>query len=171
MAHQILGVSYQVVLCLLLVAGVVMVLFTLPGTWVIVLAAFLYSLVRDFQTSGDWIVIAWLVGFALAGEAVEFATGALGPKKADVPTGAIVCSIVGGLLGAVIGVPVFLVGALLGLLLGTFLGAFVYMLIQDGRVGQAFKDSFVVLTSRVISIFAKTTIAAGMAIYVLIKTF
>ncbi|HEX5038130.1 MAG TPA: DUF456 domain-containing protein [bacterium] len=171
MTHQILSVTYDVLLCLLVVGGIVMVLFTLPGTWVIVAAALLYSLVRDFQVSSDLIVIAWLVVLALIGEAIEFATGTLGPKKVEVPTGAIVCSIIGGIVGAIIGVPVFLIGAVLGLLLGTFLGALIYTLIKDGRVKVAFKHAFAVLTSRVISIFAKTAIAVGMAIYLLIKVF
>jgi uncharacterized protein YqgC (DUF456 family) len=125
----------------------------------------------DFQTSSDWIVIVWLVVLALIGEAVEFLTGTLGPKKAEVSTGAIVCSIIGGIVGAIIGVPVFLIGAVLGLLLGTFLGAFIYMMIKDGQVRAALKDAFVVLTSRVISIFAKTAIAVGMSVYLLIKVF
>src|SRR5262245_53268118 len=107
MTHQILSVTYQVVLCLLTVGGIVLVLFTLPGTWVIAAAALLYSLVRDFQASSDWVVIVWLVVLALIGEAIEFATGTLGPKKVEVPTGAIVCSIIGGIVGAIVGVPVF----------------------------------------------------------------
>jgi uncharacterized protein len=171
MAHQILSVTYQVLLCLFLLAGVVMVPFTLPGTWVIVLAALLYSLVKDYHIVGDWKVLLVLIIMAVAGEVVEFVTGALGAKKADVPTGAVVCSMIGGILGAVIGVPVFLIGALLGLLIGTFLGAFIYQLIKDGQVRVALKDSFVVLTSRVIAIFAKTAIAVGMAIYLLWMTF
>jgi uncharacterized protein YqgC (DUF456 family) len=171
MAHQILSITYQVVLCLLLVGGVVMVFFTLPGTWLIAVAAFLYSLVRDFDTSSDWIVIAWLAGLALIGEIVEFATGTLGPKKVQVPTGAIVCSIIGGIVGAIIGVPVFLIGAVLGLLIGTFLGALAYTLIKDGQIRAALRHAAAVLTSRVISIFAKASIAVGMVVYLLISVF
>jgi len=169
--QEILSITYQVLLCLLTIGGIAMILFTLPGTWVIVLAAFLYSLVRDFQAGSDWTVIILLAVFAVTGEVVEFVAGALGAKKQDVPTGAIVCSMVGGIAGALIGVPVFLVGALLGLLLGTFLGALIYMLLKDGRVGVALKNAWAVLTSRVISIFAKTAIGIGMAIYLLIHVF
>ena len=171
MTHQILSVTYDVLLCLLVVGGIVMVLFTLPGTWVIVAAALLYSLVRDFQGSSDWVVIVWLVVLALIGEIIEFVTGALGPKKAEVPTGSIVCSMIGGIIGAIIGVPVFLIGAVLGLLIGTFIGALIYTLIKDGRVGAALRHAWAVLTSRIISIFAKTVIAVGMSIYLLIKVF
>lgn len=171
MTQQILSVVYQVLLCALTAAGVGMILFTLPGTWVIVAAAFLYSLVRDFQAGSDWIVVAILAVLAGLGEVVEFAAGTLGAKKENVPTGAIVCSIVGGIVGAIIGVPVFLIGALLGLLIGTFIGALVYMLLKDGRVRVALKNAWAVLTSRVISIFAKTAIGVGMGVYLLLKVF
>jgi uncharacterized protein YqgC (DUF456 family) len=170
MAQQILSVTYQVVLCLFLLAGVVMIPFTLPGTWLIVLASFLYSFVRDYDTA-DWKVVLILVILAALGEAIEFATGTLGPKKENVPTGAIVCSIVGGVIGVIVGVPVFLVGAVLGLLIGTFLGALIYTLIKDGQVRVALRHAWAVLTSRVISIFAKTSIAVGMAVYLLVKVF
>lgn len=171
MLHTTLSITYQVLLCLFLTAGVVMVPFTLPGTWVIAVAALLYSLVRDFQASSDWVVIGILVGLALVGEGIEFLTGTLGAKRENVPTGAIVCSMIGGIVGAIIGVPVFLVGALLGLLLGTFLGALIYCLVKDGHVRQALRHSWSILTSRVVSIFAKTSVAIGMAVYVLFKVF
>jgi uncharacterized protein YqgC (DUF456 family) len=171
MAQQILSVTYEVLLCILTLGGVVMILFTLPGTWVIVAAAFLYSLVRDFQAGSDWTVLIILAVLAAVGEVVEFVAGTLGAKKDNVPNGAIICSIIGGIVGAIIGVPVFLVGALLGLLVGTFLGALIYMLMKDGRVGVALKNAWAVLTSRVISIFAKTAIAVGMGIYLLVKVF
>lgn len=169
--HAVLSVSYQVLLCFLLVAGLVMVLFTLPGTWLMVVAALLYSFVRDFQASSDWKIILWLIVLALIGEAIEFVTGTLGPKREKVPTGAIVCSIIGGIIGAIVGVPVFLIGAVLGLLLGTFLGALAYTFFKDGQIRIAFQHARAVLTSRVISIFAKGAIALGMAIFILINVF
>lgn len=169
--HSVLSVTYQVFLCLFLLAGVVMIPFTLPGTWVIVVASFLYALVRDYQASADWKVIAVLAGLALLGELIEFLTGTLGPAKEKVPTGAIVCSVIGGIAGAIIGVPVFLIGALLGLLLGSFFGAFLYCLVKDGHVRQALRHSWLILTSRVIAIFAKTAIGAGMVVFVLFKVF
>ncbi len=132
-------------------------------------AAILYSLVRDFQSSSDLKVILITIGLAAVGEVVEFLTGTLGPKKANVSTGAIIASVIGGIMGALVGVPVFLIGALLGLFLGTFLGALTYALFKEGNVGTALHQAFAVLTSRVISVFAKTAIAAGMAVYLVMK--
>ena len=131
--------------------------------------AFLYSLVRDFKESSDWKVVLIVVGLALVGEGIELLTGILGAKSQEVPTGAIVASLVGGIIGAIIGVPIFLVGSVLGLLLGTYLGALIYSLIQQGNVRKALDQSLVVLTSRVISIFAKTSVAIGMVVYLVVK--
>ncbi len=171
MMHQILSVVYLVLFCLFLLAGIVMVPFTLPGTWMIALGAVLFSLVRDYKASSDWVVIAIVVGLALLGEIVELATSAFGAKKEHVPTGAVVCSLIGGLVGAIIGVPVFLIGALLGLLIGTFLGAFLYSLVKKGNVAEALSQALVILASRVVAIFAKTSVAVCMAVYLLFKVF
>ncbi len=105
----------------------------------------------------------------MVGEGIELLTSVIGAKSQEVPTGAVIVSLVCGIIGAIIGVPVFLIGSVLGLLLGTYLGALIYSLIQQGDVRKALDQSLVVLTSRVISIFAKTSVALGMAVYLVIK--
>jgi uncharacterized protein YqgC (DUF456 family) len=162
---------YLTLFCVFLAAGLIAVPFTLPGTWIMLIAAILYSLVRVFQSTSDLKVILIVAGLAVVGEIVEFLTGTLGPKKVNVSTRAIIASVIGGIVGALVGVPIFLVGALLGLFLGTFLGALTYALIKEGNVETALRQAFAVLTSRVISVFAKTAIAAGMAVYLVMKVF
>lgn len=137
----------------------------------IVVDAFLFSLVRDFKAGSDWKVVLIVVGLALLGEGIEFLAGILGAKSQKVPTGAIIASLIGGIIGAIVGVPVFLIGSVLGLLLGTFLGAFLYSLVREREVRRAIGQSIAVLTSRIISIFAKTGVALGMSVYLLIKVF
>ncbi len=159
------------IFCLLLVIGVTLVPLGLPGTWLIVLDAFLYSLVRDYKNTDDWKVVLVALLLALAGEGIEFATGVFGAKNQKIPTGAIVASIVGGIIGAIVGVPVFLIGAVLGLLLGTFLGALIYGLITHPHLKEAIRFAIVTLFSRVVSIFAKTTVALVMVAYLLFKVF
>lgn len=157
---------------LLLAAGIALVPVGLPGTWLIVVDALLYSLLRDFEgETADWKVVLFVAMLALAGEAIEFGASVAGAKREKVPTGAIVASILGGLIGAVVGVPVFLIGSVLGLLLGTYLGALIYSLITHPRAGEAFRFARSVLFSRVVSIFAKTTVAVVMSVYLLFKVF
>ena len=173
-----LNVVLNTFFVLFLLAGVVLVPFTLPGTWLIVLTATMYAIVRDYHFAGqqmtgssDWKVILTLLIFALAGEIVEFYTGIIGAKKYQVPNGAIVCSIIGGLIGAIVGVPVVFVGAIFGLLLGTFLGAFIYLLFTAVSPKESFKMALATLCSRVVAIFAKTVIAMAMVIFLFIHTF
>ena len=160
-----------IVFVLLLVIGICLVPLGLPGTWLIVLDAVLYSIVRNYQGTNDWKVILIVIFLALAGEGVEFAAGIFGAKQQKVPTGAVVASMVGGILGAIIGVPIFLIGAVLGLLLGTFLGALAYSLLTHPRVEEAFRFAVATLFSRVVSLFAKTTVAVVMSVYLLFKVF
>ena len=159
-------------LILLTVGGIVLVPLGLPGVWIIVGSAFLYSLFFDFvPAGGDGWVIAILVALAIFAEVLEFLVGVLGGKKLDVSTGAIICSVVGGLIGAIVGVPVFLIGSLLGLLLGAFLGALIYELIATKEVGPALKAALAVFFSRMVASFLKTCIALGMGIYLVFKLF
>jgi uncharacterized protein YqgC (DUF456 family) len=157
---------------LFLAVGILLVSLGLPGTWLIVADALLYSLLRDYKgETQDWKVVLFVAMLALAGEAIEFGASVLGARREKVPTGAIVASIAGGLLGAVIGIPVFLIGSVLGLLLGTYLGALIYSLITQPQAGEAFRFARSVLFSRVVSIFAKTTVAVVMSVYLLFKVF
>jgi uncharacterized protein YqgC (DUF456 family) len=165
-----MGILILVLFILLLIVGVAIVPIGLPGTWLIVLDAFFYSLIRDFDTK-DWKVLLVVGTLALLGEAIEFLSGILGAKSQKVPNGAIIASMIGGIVGAIIGVPVFLIGAVLGLLLGTFIGALLYSLITHPHAGEAIRFAFVILFSRVISIFAKTSVAVTMVIYLLFKVF
>lgn len=159
-------------LLLFILAGIVLVPLGLPGTWVIVASAFLYSVFFDFSPpQGDLWVIVVLVVLALLGEVLEFLVGTLGGKKLNVSTGAIIASIVGGLVGAIVGVPVFLVGSLLGLLLGAFLGALLYewFITKDFRL--ALGSAMAVFFSRMVASFVKTCIAIGMGVYLAFKVF
>jgi uncharacterized protein YqgC (DUF456 family) len=171
-----LGVSLvvfvKIVLVLLILAGIVLVPLGLPGTWIIVGGAVLYSFFYNFSpTSSDLWVIAILIILAVIGEVLEFLVGTLGGKKLEVSTGAIVASFVGGILGAIIGVPVFLIGSLLGLLLGVFLGALIYELIVTKDMGLALRAAIAVFFSRLVASFMKTCIAVVMGIYLGFKIF
>lgn len=134
-----------------------------------VTAAFLYLLVRDFNSSPDWQVVAVTLALALLGELIEFVTGVVGAKKQKVPTGAIIASMIGGIIGALVGVPVFLIGSFLGLLLGAYLGAFLYSYFRSPAMRIAFQHANNVLVSRMIATFFKTAIAVGIVIYLIIR--
>jgi uncharacterized protein YqgC (DUF456 family) len=153
--------------------GLLMVPLGLPGTWVIVIGAVVYSLFFGFDggASSALAVNAILIGIAVFGEIVEFFVGTLGSKPLKVSNGAIVCAFIGGIVGAIIGVPVFLIGSLLGVFLGAFLGAFIWELATLGSVGRALTNALAVLATKVVATFLKTALAIGMAVYLLFKLF
>ena len=160
-----------VFLCIVL--GVLMVPLGLPGTWLIVVGAALYSIFFSFDggDSSAWAVNFILIGIAVFGEIVEFFVGTLGSKPLKVSNGAIVCAFIGGIVGAIIGVPVFLIGSLLGVFLGAFLGAFIWELATLGSVGRALTNALAVLATKVVATFLKTTLAIGMGVYLVFKLF
>lgn len=149
---------------LVVAGGIVLVTLSFPGTWVIVAAAFVYSLLANFQ-SPDWQVLLLLVVVAAVAELIEFLVGVLGSRKMQVPTGAIVASVIGGIIGVIVGVPIIIVGPLIGLLLGVFLGAFLYSLITGKAPRQSLQFALHTTFSRALAIFVKTFIAIGMALY------
>ncbi len=158
---------------LFVVAGIALVAFGLPGTWLIVLTSVVYSLFYPFDggsASPIW-VNGILIGFALLGEVVEFCVGTFGSKTMNVSTGAIWCALLGAIVGAIIGVPVFLIGSLLGLFLGAFLGALLYEWVTLKSFSRAFVSALAVLASRIVATSLKATLALGMGLYLGFKIF
>ena len=162
---ELLALIGLVTFYVILAAGAFLVLFGLPGTWVIWVAVAIFSFVADFQVS-DWIVIVLTLIMALLGEGIEFMVGVMGSKKMDVSNGAIVASIVGGIIGAVMGVPIFLIGSVLGMLLGVFLGAWLWEWIATQQWKLSLQKAVAATFSRVISMFVKFAIALIMILYV-----
>ncbi len=162
----------KTVLFLLILIGIIFVLFGLPGTWMIVAGAFLYSLFFDFNSGGSnfWVVFILII-LALLGEALEFLVSVIGGKTLQVSTGAIIASIAGGLIGAMIGIPIFLIGSFLGLLLGAFIGAFIYEWAITQKFGVALRSAVAIFFSRMMAIFVKTCLAIGMGAYIGFKIF
>lgn len=155
-----------------LMGGLILVPLGFPGTWVIVLCAFFYSIFTDFQAGrSDFWPLFFVILMAVVAELLEFGIGILASKRTKVSNGAIVASIIGGLFGTMIGLPIFIIGSFLGLLLGTFLGAFVYEIVQVKDFRRALRVATASFFSRITAMFVKTMVALAMVIYVLTTTF
>lgn len=162
----------QIIAVLLTLVGLVLVPFSLPGTWLIVLTSVLYSIFYPFGAGESPLFVnALLIAIAIFGEIVEFAVGTFGGKTFKVSNGAIISAFVGGIVGAIIASPIFLIGALLGLFIGAFLGAFIYELIYLKSFSRALVNALAVLASRVVASFLKTSLALVMAFYFIFKIF
>lgn len=115
-------------ICLLLV------LLSLPGTWIMLALALIIELSDGLYLSGEspttfgWWVLLMCLAVAGFGELLEFAAGALGAKTGGGTQRGMIGAIVGGIIGAILLtpiVPIPVVGTLVGALVGTFVGAVV----------------------------------------------
>ena len=116
---------YYLLLLAIDLVGLVLVGVTLPGLWLMLGAAALYSLLTHGAFLG-WRVLLILLLTAAAAEVGELYFGGAGAKQA----GASKWGIVGGFIGAILGgifltfVPIPILNHVIGICLGTFLGAF-----------------------------------------------
>ena len=118
-----LEILLNLLLALLLLLGLALIPFGLPGTFVIVSAAGLYGYFTDF-TAVTFPVVLALLAAALLAEGVEALAGVIGARRYGSGNFGVILSIVGGLAGAVLGAPVlFGLGALPGAFIGAFAGA------------------------------------------------
>lgn len=142
-----------VLICLLLVnaLGVVLVLFQLPGTWLMLVATGLaaWSL-GDRSPFGVWLVVALAV-LAVLGEVVETAAGAIGSRRAGGSRRGAVLSVLTAIAGATVGASLagslslailWLVPAWLAIVLaGAAVGAGVGSIVGDRLAGRTWRES------------------------------
>jgi hypothetical protein len=105
--------------------------FTLPGNWLIVGLAALFTYLlppAEYGRGFGWITVGVLVLIAILGEVIEFAAGAAGAAKHGASRRAMLLSIlgagVGSIGGAAIGIPVPFIGPLIAAVGGGAAGAF-----------------------------------------------
>ncbi len=111
---------------------VLLVVLSVPGTWMMLGLALVMELTGAFTMAGErdavfgWTAIIISFALALVGEAIEFGAGALGAKTGGGTKRGMAGAIIGGFLGALLVtflLPIPLVGTLIGALVGTFAGA------------------------------------------------
>ena len=119
----------------------------LPGNWMIVAIALLWTFFGPNHYQFHWGIPVALVVLATIGELIEFLTSVLGTKQLGGSTrGAtlsVIGSIAGGLAGAVFGIPfpIPLVGMLIGSILFAGIGAWVGATLGEKWVGKPMKES------------------------------
>jgi uncharacterized protein YqgC (DUF456 family) len=152
------------ILVAILVLGLVMIPFGLPGTWIMAAGALGYSLLVPGSISVFTTVLVALM--ALVGEIIEFTLTAKYTRKYGGSRRASWGAIIGGIVGAFMGVPVPVIGSVVGAFVGAFIGAFVAELSQ-GSVGSATKVATGALIGRAVAAAMKVGIGLGMAAVIL----
>ncbi len=143
-------------------AGLISLIFGLPGNFVILGASMLYGWYGGFQEITVKIIIILIV-LALVGELIEFLLGILGSKKYESSNRAIVGSIIFGIIGAVLGAPFFFgIGAVVGAFAGAFAGAIIVELSQGKKMDEALKSGWGAFIGRVAGTISKGAVGIAM---------
>lgn len=120
-----LDIAIIAALALCCILGVLLTALRLPGTWLIIVTALVYGWWTEWERFG-WVLIAVLVGVALAGEAIELLASVITARKAGASRRAAWGGLIGGILGMLfLSIPIFFppIGTVVGALVGCFVGA------------------------------------------------
>ena len=143
-----MNVLFATILVLLLLVFWALNLVGLPGNWLMLLAAVIYAALIPAETRTDlsWPLVGVLCVLAVAGELVEFATGALGASKVGGSRRSAVLALLGSLVGSVVGLfvglPIPIVGPLVGVLVLASLGAMAGALLGESWKGRSLAQSW-----------------------------
>ena len=152
---------------LILVAGLLVLVFGIPGTWIILADAAFYGWVTNFRAvTGKTLLV--LLALAICGELLEFSLSFFGLKRLKPSKGVIIVSLLCGFITAVLMAPLFFgLGALFGALIGTFGGAFIVEYLTEKHLNHAARIGWGALIGRLAGFFSKFAIASAMIVIIL----
>jgi uncharacterized protein YqgC (DUF456 family) len=155
-------------LALAQVAGLLLIPFGLPGTWLQVLGLVAFAALTDFQVVGA-VPIVTVLALAVVGEVFEFMLGGRYARKYGGSRRAAWGAILGGLVGAVVGVPIFLVGSVIGAFVGAFAGAALMELTRSPDARAAMRVGWGAFVGRLVATAAKSAIGVAIAAVALLS--
>ena len=137
-----MGYALAVLCILLMFFSLLLLLPGLPGNWLIILLAWLWSLCFD-AGQFTWQYFALIVGLAAAGEVAEFLAGHFGAKKYGGSTEGSYGGIAGAILGGIFGAAFFFgLGALPGALAGGFAGCFIVEKVRGANTPSSLRAAW-----------------------------
>jgi uncharacterized protein len=162
------GAGATAVVALFAIIGIGLTLVTLPGTWLMIVAALLCQWWRPDMFS--WWTLGVAIGLALLAEIIEFAASALGAAKAGGSKRGAIGATVGSLAGALLGSPfLFPIGTIAGGVMGAGAGA---LLAERGLKQKTWTESSKVAggaaVGRLIATVTKTSLAAVIAVLLVV---
>jgi uncharacterized protein YqgC (DUF456 family) len=114
-----------IMLILLNAVWLVLVVFGLPGNWLIVISTCLFAWWRWNNSVFSIYTLIAIVVLALLGELVELSAGMIGAKKSGASWPGSIAALFGAVIGAVFGtflIPIVFFGTVLGACIGAGLG-------------------------------------------------
>ncbi len=169
-----INILWHVGLGLCLLAGWLLAVFQLPGTWFILAATTAYDWHFDWDRI-TWPALAVMALLAVVAEVADLLAGMKGAQKAGASRAASWGALVGGIGGMLAFtplIPIPILGSILGGLLGCFGGAFVVERYFHGDTGKSAKVGFGAAVGRLVGLLIKlmtaiviSGIAVGTAIF------
>jgi len=135
---------WSVILILLNALWLVLVVFGLPGNWLIVISTALFAWWRWDDAAFSIYTLIFITGLAVLGELVEFFGGMAGAKRAGAGFRGSIGAIVGAITGAILGtflIPVLLLGTLIGACIGAGIGAWGFELSAGRQTGKSIRSA------------------------------
>ncbi len=147
-------------LAIILGCALLAIPFGLPGTWLMVLAAFAADRFGDVPIGAVTLVGVALL--ALVAEVLDLALSARYTRKYGGSSRGVWGAILGGFVGAIVGVPLPIIGSVLGALGGSFAGALAFEVWGGASHDAATRAATGAAIGRALAIASKA--AAGCAI-------
>ena len=158
-----------ILLILLNVIWLLLVLFGLPGNWLIVISTCLFAWWRwEYGVFSIYTLIT-IVVLAILGELFEFFGSMHGAKRAGASWQGSVAAIVGAVAGAVIGtflIPILLLGTVLGACIGAGLATWSLELSHGRKMDESVRCAVSAGLGELLGITAK--IAVGIIIWLIV---
>lgn len=116
---------YYALLLVTLIAGLALIIFNLPGIWLMAGAAGLYALITSGEYIG-WGKLAVVLALCILSEILELLARAGGAKTAGGSKRSMLLGTIGGVLGGILlSLPVPILGTIAGVCIGAFAGAMI----------------------------------------------
>lgn len=171
MLDSVLAAFGYLLFALGLLAGVALIPFGLPGTFIIVGVALLQAFLTDFMPLSGTTIL-WLLGLAALGEVIEFFLGAFAARHFGGSKYAMAGAIVGGFVGAIWATGIFpIVGTLLGAFGGAFAGAALFEYVHEKDWNTAIHVGWGAFLGALGGKLTKITIGICMVVIILFKFF
>ena len=154
------------ILAAVLLVALFLIPLGLPGTWVMILAAWGYNYVVD----GDPVTTTAILGtaaLAIVAEVFEFTLAAKYTKLYGGSKRAGWGAILGGVIGAIVGVPVPIIGSVIGAFAGAFIGAWVFERSRGDQAGDATRVATGALIGKVVAAAMKVAIGLVIIVWIL----